>query len=128
MNGKFKAYKNQVVEQRKSRKTENIIMDIITKLLFPVCFISLKVIGSYIEFMINMSNVVEPNSNQLEESEDEMKIPTLNSSLIKNSISDVISNSFQFRTCVEPFIRFGPDINNILIISNIYLCLQKKRF
>ena len=128
MNGKFKAYKNQVVEQRKSRKTKNIIMDIITKLLFPVGFISLKVIGSYIEFMINMSNVVEPNSNQLEESEDEMKIPTLNSSLIKNSISDVISNSFQFRTCVEPFIRFGPDINNILIISNIYLCLQKKRF
>ena len=64
-------------------------MDILLKVLLPAFFIALKLTGTFIDFMLGLSN-------------SEKKSEDLKSSKIENLLGSEIVESFNFRTCVNP--------------------------
>ena len=64
-------------------------MDIMLKILLPACFIALKLTGTFIDFMLGLSN--SENDTQ-----------DVKSVTIKNWLGSEIVESFNFRTCVNP--------------------------
>ena len=65
------------------------LMDIMLKVLLPAFFIALKLTGTFIDFMLGLSN-------------SEKKSEDLKSVKIKNLLGSEIVESFNFRTCVNP--------------------------
>ena len=59
------------------------------KILLPACFIALKLTGTFIDFMLGLSN--SENDTQ-----------DVKSVTIKNLLGSEIVESFNFRTCVKP--------------------------
>jgi len=64
-------------------------MDILLKVLLPAFFIALKLTGTFIDFMLGLSN-------------SEKKSEDFKSLKIKNLLGSEIVESFNFRTCVNP--------------------------
>ena len=65
------------------------LKDIMLKILLPACFIALKLTGTFIDFMLGLSN--SENDPQ-----------DVKSVTIKNLLGSEIVKSFNFRTCVNP--------------------------
>ena len=68
------------------------LLDIMLKVLLPAFFIALKLTGSFIDFMLGLSN-------------SEKKTQDLKSAKIKNLLGSEIVDSFNFRTCVNPKLK-----------------------
>ena len=65
------------------------LMDIMLKILLPAFFIVLKLAGTFIDFMLGLSNSEKTSQD-------------LKSAKIKNLLGSRIVDSFNFRTCVNP--------------------------
>ena len=89
-------------------------MDVMMKILLPACFIALKLTGTFIDFMLGLSNseVAEEKDFQTAQAvQDEFNLQQNDSSLepadsktstAKKLLGSEIVESFSFRTCVNP--------------------------
>ena len=64
------------------------LFDVMLKVLLPAFFIALKLTGTFIDFMLGLSNSEKKNED-------------FKSMKIKNLLGSEIADSFNFRTCVK---------------------------
>ena len=80
---------NQSMDPCSAEKFQIRLFDVMLKVLLPAFFIALKLTGTFIDFMLGLSNSEKKNED-------------FKSMKIKNLLGSEIVDSFNFRTCVNP--------------------------
>lgn len=89
-------------------------MDIMMKILLPACFIALKLTGTFIDFMLGLSNSEITEEKDFEiakaiqeefslyQNETNIEKENSNTAMVKKLLGSEIVENFSFRTCVNP--------------------------
>ena len=89
-------------------------MDIMMKILLPACFIALKLTGTFIDFMLGLSNSEIEEEKDLEiataiqeefrlyKNETNLETGDSKTAMVKKLLGSEVVKSFSFRTCVNP--------------------------
>lgn len=89
-------------------------MDIMMKILLPACFIALKLTGTFIDFMLGLSNSEIEEEKDLEIAtaiqeefglyinETNLETGDSKTATVKKLLGSEVVKSFSFRTCVNP--------------------------
>ena len=89
-------------------------MDIMMKILLPACFIALKLTGTFIDFMLGLSNSEITEEKDFEiakaiqeefslyQNETNIEKENSNTAMVKKLLGSEIVKNFSFRTCVNP--------------------------